>query len=288
MLPDPFAGDPTTPVRQRNVGIHATRVDSRRFGALSVGVNRLERLFAINELLRREAPRRVSAQRLADEFSVSRRTIERDIASLHAAGVPLYAERGRRGGHVRLEELGSVVVTFTPTEVTALLVALAAASPSMPFADAGRTAMNRLLDALPATSRLAVEELRGRIRSSTAEAPGEPAGRSAAKRESRLSAQPPGSTRRVRRTVEAAVREAVVVNIEYVDGDGRTSERGVEAHGFYRSGDHWYLIGWCHLRQDGRIFRLDRIRRAHRTKRANEQRDLDDTLGWVPEAVSAP
>ncbi|MEM9656617.1 MAG: HTH domain-containing protein, partial [Actinomycetota bacterium] len=63
-------------------------------------MQRLERLFAINDTLRRAAPHRVSAAKLAEEFDVSRRTIERDLASLRAAGVPLYAERGRTGGQV--------------------------------------------------------------------------------------------------------------------------------------------------------------------------------------------
>ncbi len=243
-----------------------------RFGRY---VQRLERLFAINEVLRREAPRRVSAARLAEDFGVTRRTIERDIATLLGAGVPLYAERGRHGGHISLDQVGNVVVTLSPSEVTALLVALASAGPDMPYADAGFTAAARLLDGLPPTTRLAVDALRNRVRYSPI----------AASR----------SARRVRRTIDSAVQRGVVVKLDYLDADGAVTSRRVDALGYYQGtsghssqGTRWYLIGWCHLRAAGRIFRLDRIQRANLTKTAVQPRDLDETLGWVPADVEAP
>src|SRR5436190_1206594 len=41
---------------------------------------------------------RVTARELAESFEVSIRTIYRDIDELSAAGVPVYAEKGRNGG----------------------------------------------------------------------------------------------------------------------------------------------------------------------------------------------
>jgi predicted DNA-binding transcriptional regulator YafY len=231
-------------------------------------MNRLERLYAINEHLRRHRGQPVSAARLAREFEVSRRTIERDLDALRRAGVPLYADRGRAGGQHTLERPGSVVLTLSTPEVTALLVALASAGRDMPFADAGSTAARRLLDGLPTTTRLEVDELRRRVRTADGARPPAPA--------------------RVRRNIEEAVRRSVVVNLVYVDQHGAQTSRAVEAVGLYDGGDGWYLVGWCRLRDDGRIFRFDRIRSARLTSEVVARRDVDETLGWVPHTVTVP
>jgi predicted DNA-binding transcriptional regulator YafY len=231
-------------------------------------MNRLERLYAISERLRRSGARPVSAARLAVELEVSRRTIERDLDTLRRAGVPLYAQHGRTGGQHTLDRSGSVVLSLSTPEVVALLVALRAAGTDMPFADAGRTATARLLDGLSTESRIEVEALRRRIRTPVADRPPAPA--------------------RTRRAIEEAVRRSVVVNIDYVDQHGTATSRAVEPVGLYSGGDGWYLIGWCRLRDAGRIFRFDRIRAARLTKQPCPPRDVDETLGWVPHQVASP
>ncbi len=234
-------------------------------------MNRLERLYAINEHIRRHQSRPVSAAALARQFEVTRRTIERDLAALRSSGVPLYAEYGRNGGQHTLDRRGAVVVTLSTAEVVSLVMALASAGTGMPFSDAGSAAVRRLLDGLGEQTRFEVDALRRRIRT----------GDDAAQEHAPVSA-------RVRRTVEEAVRRGVVVNVVYADANDSVTERSVDALGFYRGGDAWFLIGWCHLRNAGRIFRLDRVTSARITRRPVTARDLDDTLGWVPHNVRAP
>lgn len=229
-------------------------------------VNRLERLHALAEHLRRSAPQPVSAASLADRFDVTRRTIERDLASLRRAGVPLYAEHGRTGGQISLDQSGSTVLSLSAAEVSAILVAVAAAGPDMPFADAGSTATARLLGSLGPSTQVTVEDLRTRIR---------------------VRRQPP-VPKRARRTVEEALRRSVVVNIDYTDANGNETTRSVDPVGFYNGADGWYLVGWCHLRAAGRIFRLDRISGARITTRPSAQHDVADTLGWVPDDLVIP
>jgi predicted DNA-binding transcriptional regulator YafY len=228
-------------------------------------LHRLERLYAVAEEIRRRSPATVSASQLAERFEVSRRTIERDLNALRDAGVPVYATPGRAGGHGMVRQGGQIVFTLSAKEATGLLMA-AAASEAVPYADAARAAARRLTEALPEPTKVAVDELRGRIRTS---APGE-----------RI-VEP-----RVLRTLEEAVRRGLVVNLVYADRHGAVSERTVDAVGFHGGGSTWYLIGWCHLRRDGRVFRLDRVERASLTRTAFEPRDVDETLGWVPVEVT--
>jgi predicted DNA-binding transcriptional regulator YafY len=231
------------------------------------GLHRLERLYAVAEELRRLSPGTVSAARLAGKFEVSRRTMERDLAALRDAGLPMYASTGRTGGYGVLPHDGEILLTFTAQEITGLLMAATAAE-TAPYVGAARAAATRLRDALPPATRVAVDELRDRIRASV---PGE---------------QPVPA--RIRNTLQEAVRTGRVVNLVYVDGQGRRTTRAVDAVGFYGGGGVWYLIGWCHLRHDGRLFRLDRVERATLTRRPAQAHDVDETLGWVPDDVAAP
>ena len=209
----------------------------------------------------------MSSASLATQFDVSRRTIERDLAALRDAGVPLYGEQGRNGGMVSLDTGTGVVVSLSNAEVTALLVAVAASGPDMPFAADAGAATRRLIDGLASSTRSDVENLRSKVRYPT---------------------RPGAVSSRVRQTVEEAVRRGVVVNLTYRNGTGQRTERSVDAAGFFNGGDSWYLVGWCHLRQAGRLFRLDRIESARRTKRPVGDHDLDELLGWVPMEITIP
>jgi predicted DNA-binding transcriptional regulator YafY len=225
-------------------------------------MNRLERLYAISELLRREAPRPVSAGRLADRFQVTRRTIERDVAALRYGGLPLHTIDGPRGGVALATTSPRTLLTFTPAELTALVLAATNAG-TMPYGYAASSALAKLLDALPAETRVQVDDLRRRIRVVPVAAG--------------------TGTSRVRTTVEEAVRTGTVVSLTYRDRNGVTTSRQVEPVGFYGSPEHWSLVGWCRLRQDGRLFHLERIVRARLTRERAPEHDYDTVLGWVPD-----
>jgi predicted DNA-binding transcriptional regulator YafY len=220
-------------------------------------VNRTDRLYAIVEELRARSPRVLTAAELADRFEVGRRTIERDISALQQAGVPIWTQRGRAGGYAIDAAMTLPPVNLSSDEALAVVAALSS-MPTMPFAAAGRRAQQKLLAAMRDADADAARDLASRLRLSPVESPA------------------------VRPDVLAAVETAVagrrVVELRYTDSHEQRSTRAVEAHGLHLAANGWYLVGWCRLRDDGRVFRLDRIEHATVTDETAPPRDLDAVL----------
>ena len=220
-------------------------------------MNRTDRLYAIVEQLRAVAPQPRTARQLAEHFEVSTRTIERDIDALLQAGLPIYATAGRRGGYAIDKAHTLPPVNFTAAEATALALAIARPGAS-PFADALHSALHKVLAAMPATGAQAARSLSARVHLFEHDNDRRPV---------------------TARTVEQAVLDRRVVEIGYEDRMGVVTTRQVEPVAVVGSGEAWYLVGFCRLRQDQRVFRLDRIRQARVTdERAPADRtpDFDD------------
>ncbi|WP_214106846.1 helix-turn-helix transcriptional regulator [Acrocarpospora catenulata] len=83
-------------------------------------MERPQRLLAL--LVALQAGRQMTADDLAAQFGVSKRTILRDVGALTAADVPVVAERGRYGGITLLPGAGIDVGRLTDTEAEVLEV----------------------------------------------------------------------------------------------------------------------------------------------------------------------
>ena len=109
-------------------------------------VARVERQHAVIEELRCASPKRVTTSRLASRLGVSTRTVERDIADLRQAGVPISVRTGPHGGYTMPVPGGVPPIAFTPGEMAALVVSLAAVGPYV--SASAQSAMTKLLTAV--------------------------------------------------------------------------------------------------------------------------------------------
>ncbi|TDB74282.1 YafY family protein [Micromonospora sp. KC723] len=113
---------------------------------------RADRLVSLVLLLRQRG--RLSAATLARELEVSTRTVLRDIEALSAAGVPVYAERGRHGGFALLPGFQTELTGLNHDEALALLVAGSrSGAQAFGLGSALASAMRKVVDALPESHR---------------------------------------------------------------------------------------------------------------------------------------
>ncbi|MCX4411790.1 WYL domain-containing protein [Streptomyces sp. NPDC053741] len=207
-------------------------------------MKRAERQYALVDLLR-GARRPRPAARLADEFGVSPRTIERDIASLQLAGVPIYAEHGATGGYAILREYSLPPLNLSATESLAVLAGLALLD-SSPYQAAARRARAKIAAVMEEEHREPVQKMLGMMQVIDAVAPTN-------------DAVPLGM-------LSDVIADRRVVRLTYLgeDKDGgpdpaTSTVRDVETMGLLRAGDAWLLAGWCRLRDAIRGFRIERI-----------------------------
>ena len=222
-------------------------------------VNRTDRLYALVEELRAVAPCPRSARQLAGRYEVSTRTIERDILALQESGVPVYAVAGRRGGYVIDKARTLPPLNFTAAEMVAMAASLTWAE-ATPFGSAMRSALRKVLVAAPPAQAAQAVQLADRVRLIG-----------------------------TRSTVPLAIQEAItarhVLRLRYRDRHDVMTSREVEPVAFAGTRTHWYLVGWCRLRQGTRAFRLDRIHAAADTGEPAPHRSYGDLDVDIPDAL---
>jgi predicted DNA-binding transcriptional regulator YafY len=180
------------------------------------------RLLSILMLLQTRG--RMSAADLAREFEVSARTIHRDIDQLSAAGIPVYAERGRSGGFALMDGYRTKLTGMTQPEAETLFLAgLPGPAAELGLADLLGAARLKLLAALPAEVQPNAERIASRFHL-------DPSGWF------RESAPLPSL-----RTVAQAVWSGHMLRIDY-RSDGEVRTRRLSPLGLVLKGGVWYLV----------------------------------------------
>jgi len=125
---------------RENVRISTPSADSH------LVLRRVERQHALIEHLSTRAPRPTTARALAEGFGVAVRTVERDLARLRAAGVPITVRGGPGGGYRLGSRRQPPCLSLTPSELAALIASLVALGPTA--SASALSAMTKLLEAL--------------------------------------------------------------------------------------------------------------------------------------------
>ncbi|KPN64393.1 Predicted DNA-binding transcriptional regulator YafY, contains an HTH and WYL domains [Aliiroseovarius crassostreae] len=199
-------------------------------------MRRADRLFQIVQLLR--GGRLTRAADLASELEVSSRTIYRDIADLIGSGVPIEGEAGV--GYVMRAGYDIPPLMFTRDEVMALI--------------AGISMIERMGGAAMAKS---ARDAHGKIRAVLPEALSAAADRVEVHAGPTLT--PSDRDRHFIDQIEAAVGTRRRLHLTYTDGDGCQTTRTIRPLGLWLWQTGWCVVGWCELRSDFRMFRVDRI-----------------------------
>jgi predicted DNA-binding transcriptional regulator YafY len=202
-----------------------------------------DRLLSILLLLRTRG--RVTAPELAERLEVSVRTIYRDIESLSAAGVPVYAERGRHGGIELLAGFRTDVTGLTADESRALFVLAAqgGAHAALGLDAALGSALRKVMAALPAPHRPAADVISRRVLVDATRWKGGP--------------RPAADLDMLRDAVFADRR----LRLRYRHGGTDTPRTyTVDPYGLVAKAGVWYLV--ADRRGKPRLFRADRVRSA--------------------------
>jgi predicted DNA-binding transcriptional regulator YafY len=198
-------------------------------------MRRADRLFRLVQLLR--SGRVLTAARLARELDVSPRTVYRDVEDLVRSGVRIQGEAGV--GYCLPKGFDLPPLMFDEQEIGALVLGarMVQAWGDATLASGARSALSKVESALPARLRPSLQHVSLFV--------------------------PLSLPREIRANVER-FREAVdarrKLRFDYVDVQGRPTQRIVRPLCLAFWGTTWTASAWCELRRDFRNFRPDRMR----------------------------
>lgn len=209
---------------------------------------RAGRLVAIVLLLQVHGQR--TARQLAEALETSQRTIRRDLDALCAAGVPLYAQRGRGGGWALLGGHRIDLSGLTASEARSLVLA-AAGVPGQQDVDA---AVRKVLAAMPEALRDQARAARETIHVD---------GRGWAPNDGPASETPVGDAAVVVERLRQALEDAVEVDLCYAKPGEPPSWRRVGPLGLVVKRGRWYVV--ASAASGLRTYRLSRVKAVELT-----------------------
>lgn len=210
---------------------------------------KINRLLEITILLINKGA--ITAKELADRFEVSTRTIYRDIDVLSGAGVPVYTNKGSKGGICLLEDYALNKAIFNEHESNSLVLAIKTLQ-AIRYPQ-----LDGVLDKMGAMFKNAAHSDWVNI-----EFP-------------QWGSGPNEDDKFVK--IKHAILNRKIITFEYVNAQDKKSDRSVEPVQLIFRGQAWYLWGFCAVRDEFRTFRISRIKNLAVTDKSFQKRLIANT-----------
>jgi predicted DNA-binding transcriptional regulator YafY len=184
------------------------------------------------------------AGELAEELGVSVRSIHRYINMLDEMGIPVYSERGPYGGFSLVRGYKMPPLVFTPEEAVAVYLGTGLAEQmwGQLYREAALGALAKLDNVLPEEQRQEVAWARRALLATG------------------LHRIDPRRLTPHLEKLRHAIHDGRRVRLVYRgQGQPEPLQRDIDPYGLVHQAGWWYSVGYCHLRQALRTFRVDRI-----------------------------
>jgi len=186
-------------------------------------------------------------ERLPADYTRHPRTVRRDLEALEAVGFPLINERV--DGSVRWRLMDGIrqapALSFSPTELMALVMSRALLKPleGTQIQTALDSALNKASAVLPSASHEYIQQVQGVFA---------------------VGLGPHKTYRTHRETIDRltqAIDKQRTVQVRYFSASrGRMTRREIDPYRLWYASGGLYLVGYCHIRKEPRMFAVERIR----------------------------
>jgi predicted DNA-binding transcriptional regulator YafY len=198
-----------------------------------------------------------SAAELAEDLECHPRTLYRDLEALQVAGFPIYTEKveGKNLWSLLDTLKHHIPIPFNLTELMALYFStdMLKAFKGTAFHDSLDSLSQKIKVTLPPESMKYLKNVQQTLQ---------------------VGIKPYKDYARfkeiINRVNEAALQKKSVEMVYYTMSRKKEGKRKVDPYRIWFFNGTFYLIGYCHLRNEARVFALDRIKMLHQTKESFE------------------
>lgn len=200
-------------------------------------MNRIDRLFGILTLL--QSKKFVAAEKIADKYNISVRTVYRDIKALTEQGIPVSFEPAK--GYFIVQGYFLSPIAFTSDEANALLLMepVVYAFTDRSIQTHYSNALNKVKAVLRNQQKEALEKLNQHIKLQLPSCV--------------------GNQYEYLTLLQQTISAQTVIEFDYKNNKEEVSRRKAEPIGLIFYAFSWHLIAWCYLRKDYRDFKVSRI-----------------------------